>query len=373
MGGGGAERVLSTIIDELIASYKITLVLLEDEIKYEVPTGVNLIILGKQNHSALKKLLSIFWGSYQYAKICNELNADISFSLTVRSNLINALSKMFGNKALTYLYEVCTPSVQYSSNSISSKLMKRLIDSLYPKIDRIITNAYGVTLDLKKNCHIKNDIKTVYSPIDIEYIREKAFDENPLADERAMKFITVGRLDAGKNHAMMIKAFANIKEKNSKLYILGDGELREELKSLVEKLGLKQRVVFLGFVNNPFSYLMNADIFLFSTRYEGFPTVLIEALACNLPVISTDCLSGPREILANNNKYDKLLDEISFSSYGVLTPVENQKLFEKAINDLLDNKELLEKYKENAFARASTYSKKVIMKEMKKILEEGYK
>ena len=371
MGGGGAERVLSTIIDELILNYKITLVLLEDEIKYKVPKDVNLIVLGKQNNSALNKLLNIFLGSYKYAKICNDLNADISFSLTVRSNLINALSKMFGNKALTYLYEVCTPSVQYSDNSMSSKLMKKLVDLLYPKIDRIITNAHGVTLDLKKNCHIKNDIKTVYSPIDIEFIREQALQNNPFFDENATKFISVGRLDSGKNHAMMIKSFANIKEKNSKLYILGDGELREELNTLVSDLNLSKRVIFLGFVSNPFVYLLNADIFLFSTRYEGFPTVLIEALACNLPIISTDCLSGPREILANNNNYDKLLDKVSFSDYGVLTPVDNQELFEKAINDLLENEMLLEKYKKNALLRANVYSKQVTMTEMKKILEEG--
>jgi len=373
MAGGGAERILNTILHEFQNEFIITLVLVENTIDYELPDNINIVYLNNKrvNNSGWFKFFSIGLLSYKLSSICNERNADFSFSLTTRPNLINSLSQVFGNKSMSIIYEVATPSVQYSSNTIVSRIMKKMIQYIYPLGDLLITNSLGVAKDLKDNFFIKKEIKTIYSPIDSKYVIKLAnekfyFDCNKFY----FKFITIGRLDAGKNHSMMIKSFSKIKNKSSILYILGEGELRGELEKLVLDLKMKERIIFLGFDNNPFKYLKQCDVFLFSTNFEGFPTVLVEALACGLPIVSTDCLSGPREILSKVNDFKQLVSNIELSDFGILTPVNNQVLFTQAIDEIINNEELRKRYNDRALDRANYFSKDYSINQLKNIFLE---
>ena len=126
--------------------------------------------------------------------------------------------------------------------------------------------------------------------------------------KRRFTFVTVGRLDNGKNHRLIIEAMKSIE---ADLWIIGDGELREELLSYIKELNLNDKVYLLGKKENPFAFLAKADCFVFTSNHEGFPNVLVEALACSLPVISTDCKSGPREILSPKSNFSfQLKDDI---------------------------------------------------------------
>ena len=374
--GGGAERILSTIINELYTSFHITLILMEDKIDYEIPKDIDIMYLGNKNinKSNFSKLFNIFFLSYEYARLCKNLNIDYSFSLTLRPNLINSLSRFFYDKSKTILYEVATPSLQYQNKSLSSWIIKILIKKIYPLAKILISNSYGVANDLKKNFNIKNSIKVIYSPIDIGFIRNISNQKCDIFEnDKRIKFITVGRLDAGKNHQMMIKSFSKLSDINTVLYILGDGILKQELEELVYKLNLKNRVIFLGFDNNPYKYLSKADIFLFSSNFEGFPTVLIEALACSLPIVSTDCLNGPREILDKNinNCLYHTKEELNLVEYGILTPVQNELVFHDAMNLIINNTKLKLKYKQNSYDRSIYFSKEKSINSIKKIFNNN--
>jgi N-acetylgalactosamine-N,N'-diacetylbacillosaminyl-diphospho-undecaprenol 4-alpha-N-acetylgalactosaminyltransferase len=110
-------------------------------------------------------------------------------------------------------------------------------------------------------------------------------------------YITIGRLDIGKNHKMMIDSFSKIKDKNSQLIIIGYGELEDKLNQYIEYLDLENRVFLVGRQENPYKWLHHSDCFLFTSLHEGFPNVILEALACNLSIISTDPNGVVGEIL----------------------------------------------------------------------------
>ena len=356
--GGGAERVLSTMLFSLKDEFQLTLVLTDKRIDYDIPDGINIVYLNSNwiNRFGFSKFFNIGLLAYKLAKICSFTKADYCFSLTLRPNLINSLSRIFGNKSVTILYEVATPSVQYAKKNISSFVIKKMISTIYPKGDILLANSMGVSNDLKVNFFIEKDIQVVYSPVNIEHIVNLSNVACELSDKECVRFVTVGRLDKGKNHEMMIKSFSKIKNTKSMLYILGEGELKNELKLLINKLSLQKRVLLLGFDNNPYKYLRQCDVFLFSSNFEGFPTVVIEALVCGLPVISTDCYNGPREILSNVNNFQHIVYNIQLVDYGILTPVNNQSCFIEAINVIMENDGLMEKYQKGALERARYFA-----------------
>lgn len=365
LAGGGAERVVSILLKEL-KEFDVTLVLMSDKIDYEIPKNSKIVYLEKSNpkESGIKKLLKLPLLALKYEKFLKENEIDISLSFMNRPNYINILSKLFGSKVKTIISERANPSLQYSYKNLLSKINKFLIKNLYPKADLIIANSNGNRIDLINNFAIKsNFIKTMHNPFDLEKI-EKLSSESVEFDFSKLTFITIGRLDIGKNHEMMIKAFAKV-ETNANLIILGEGELREKLLTLIKELNMKEKIFLMGFDSNPYKYLSKSDVFLFSSSHEGFPNVLVEALACGLPTISTDC---NREILAPNSEVDyQLLDKIELSDYGILTPVKNELLFKEAIEKLLD-KELRDKYKSLSKKRAKEFDKEKIVKEFIDIL-----
>ncbi|PLY10466.1 MAG: glycosyltransferase [Arcobacter sp.] len=373
LAGGGAERILCTIINDLHTNFDITLVLMEKVIEYKIPDDIKIIYLSDKKHSltGISKFINLLLFAYKFAKVSNEIHSDITFSLTTRPNLINILSKLFFKKSKSIIYEVATPSVQYQENCFSSFIVKKMIMHIYPKSDLVLANSYGVANDLSVNFLNQLPVQTIYSPIDIDYIVQSSQEEiSFLQKNENLKFITVGRLDEGKNHEMMIKAFSQIKNKKSTLYILGEGVLKSKLKDLVSLLNLQNRVVFLGFDYNPFKYLKQCDIFLFSSNYEGFPTVLIEALSCELPIVSSDCNSGPREILTEKKECIQISNKIDIAEYGILTPINNISLFQKAIDTLISDKTLYDKYKTAALKRARQFSKEQSIQRLNKILED---
>jgi glycosyltransferase involved in cell wall biosynthesis len=127
-----------------------------------------------------------------------------------------------------------------------------------------------------------------------------------------INIIAVGRLTYVKGFDILLKAFKIVNNKipNTYLTILGDGELKLELENQAKTLNINNNISFVGFENNPYPYFFYSDTYVLSSRWEGFPNTLLEALACNAKVVATDCKSGPREILKDNK-------------YGILVPTED--------------------------------------------------
>ena len=143
------------------------------------------------------------------------------------------------------------------------------------------------------------------------------------------------------------------------LLLLGDGPERADLESTAVGLGLKDSIHFPGMVANPFTYVSKADFLISASESESFSNVIAEALACQTPVISTDCVSGPREILAPDTPTQKKLKrgEIEFAKYGILVPVNDSETMAAAIQNLLINPSMLLNYSENGIHRAMDFEK----------------
>ena len=194
----------------------------------------------------------------------------------------------------------------------------------------------------------------------------------------------MGRLTKQKGQWHLIRAFKKVKEKitNMKLIILGTGELEDYLKKLVVGLNLEKDVYFLGFQKNPFKFISKSKIHVFPSLYEGFPNALVEAMACEIPVISSDCKSGPREILAPETNIDVETKIIEYAKYGVLIPVCNDNYYKakdpltnkemilaKSIVELYLSKELLENYTVKSKERVKDFNKDNIILEYENILK----
>lgn len=197
------------------------------------------------------------------------------------------------------------------------------------KNKRIITVSKGIKKDLLNDLKIESkSIKVIYNPIDIKTIKNKS--KEPMENESIEDFIIhVGRFSKEKRHDLLIEAFIKLNI-DTKLVLLGEGELKSEIKNKVDELNISNKVIFKGFVQNPYNWIKNARVLVLSSDYEGLPTVLIESLICKTPIVSTNCPSGPSEILT---------DELSYFLVTRGNPYKLAKKIEKAYKDYPEIKE----------------------------------
>ncbi len=209
-----------------------------------------------------------------------------------------------------------------------SRLIPYLIKKNYPYADVVVAVSAGVKNDLFWTTGIaKEKIRVIYNPVVTPELFTKAEEhlDNPWFVPSAPPVIMgLGRLTAQKDFALLIRSFAQVRKScPARLMILGEGEERPKLEALVQDLGLQADVALPGFMENPYKYLRRAAIFVLSSRWEGLPTVLIEALAVGTRVVATDCPSGPAEILADR--------------WGRLVPVSDADALAKAITATLND------------------------------------
>lgn len=188
------------------------------------------------------------------------------------------------------------------SGKLKDKLLPVLMRRAYVKADAIVAVSKGAAEDLASLLKIPSDkIRTIYNPTFDDTLLEEASKpiKHPwFADKQIPVITSVGRLTSQKDFVTLLRAFALVsKRTDARLVILGEGERRGELEDLAKHLGISKRVALPGFVDNPYKYMAKATLFVLSSVYEGMPNVLVEALAVGTPAISTDCPSGPCEIL----------------------------------------------------------------------------
>lgn len=358
---GGAERVVSNLLNNWIEKYDCYLILIHNYKFYELDKRVKIISLDEPKElSGVVKLLRLPILAYKLSKIIKKYKFDNIVSFLTRANYVNILSNIF-IKHQTIINERAMPSLQYQYG-LNGKINRFLIKYLYPKSDLCLSNSYGNMMDLKNNFNVIK-LSYIHNPFNLEMIEEMSKEEIEIKKKR-FTFVTVGRLDHGKNHRLIIDA---IKDIDADLWIIGDGELKEEIEEYIRVQKLENKVYLLGKKENPFSYISKADCFVFASNHEGFPNVLVEALACELPIISTDCKSGPREILAPNSDVSfQLKDKIELTEYGILTPIKNVDKLQEAINLTIDDESLRKNYKEKAKFRANNFKIEEIIKQYEK-------
>ncbi|HNQ28241.1 MAG TPA: glycosyltransferase [Aquaticitalea sp.] len=248
--------------------------------------------------------------------------------------------------------------MQYSYKGFQSTFNKTLIRLLYKQADVVISNSHGNAKDLLDNFEVPdNKMRVIHNPIDLDKI--KAIEPNQsFFDPEKFNIITVGRMDIGKNHKMLIEAIHQLQNPLLRLYIFGFGELENELQQLIVKLDIENQVFLMGFDANPYKYLKAADLFIFGSNHEGFPNVLLEAMACQLPILTTNCQSGPSEIMELKEEKNDLM----ITDYGILVPIKNVELMAKGIDYFVTHKSFIESCKINGQKRIKEFEKDKILK-----------
>ncbi|NEQ41001.1 MAG: glycosyltransferase [Okeania sp. SIO3I5] len=211
----------------------------------------------------------------------------------------------------------------HANNRSTDRWSPLLAKLFYPWADSIVAISQGVAQDLVEVTGLPRErFQVIYNPVDIRQLEKKVQQtlEHPWFQSAELPVILgVGRLEKQKDFPTLIKAFAQVRQvQSARLVILGSGQERKQLNSLVNELGVKQDVAFLGFVENPYVYMARSGVFVLSSAWEGFGNVLLEAMALGTPVISTNCPNGPKEILDNGK-------------YGELVPVGDSQAMAEAI------------------------------------------
>jgi len=212
---------------------------------------------------------------------------------------------------------------------------------LYPRADQIIALSHGVAEDLSRSLRLpRHRVRTVYNPVPVNQIREKAGEkpDHPwFRPGEAPVIIALGRLIPSKDHATLIEAFAKVRSmRPARLIIGGEGTERSRLERLIHTYDLGQDVLLAGVLVDPFPWLARASVFVSSSRWEGLPNALLEALACGTPVVATDCNYGPREIL-EHGRFGTLVpvgdvDQMARAIVETINNPPNEKMFEHALS-----------------------------------------
>jgi N-acetylgalactosamine-N,N'-diacetylbacillosaminyl-diphospho-undecaprenol 4-alpha-N-acetylgalactosaminyltransferase len=337
---GGTERVVSILSKRLSENYKVYVVIYHDPIEYEI--GGELINLETPTGS--------FW-----RKIKNTFNRVVKLKRLIRKISPDFIVSFMGNLQPILTFEPVIVSIHNNPDffPLQEKLCLNTIYKL-PNVKKIITCSFGIEKKLRCNYNLKNT-KTIYNPLNLDYIAKELLAPKPFEFDY---ILAIGRLNRQKGFDILIRSFAKSDLKNRiKLVILGEGEERKNLEELIAELKLKNQVLLFGKVDNPFIYMKYAKFFILSSRYEGLPMVLLEALACGTPVITTDCETGPTDIVEDREN-------------GLLVPVKDENALKSAMEELFYDQKLYEKIKANTRKSVGRFSVKNIVQEWLKLFEE---
>ena len=338
--GAGAEKIVFNLANFFSQKgYDVDVIVLKKIGQYLDNVNPKVRIINLNSNRALLSLIPLI----RYLKKNNPYTLISSLS---HLNIISIIAKLIINKIDTKVILVEHNDLRDNYNSkfnFKKKIVKLLMSFTYKKAHKVIAVSNGVLEYILTFINLdKSKVKVIYNPIFdqsiITKMREQA-DEQWLKSENTPLILGVGRFTEQKNFELLIRAFAIVRQKiDAKLIIIGEGHLKNNLISLAKSFDLQGHFSFPGFVKNPYKYMANSSLVVLSSNYEGFGNVLVEAMACGTQVISTDCNSGPSEILENG-------------LWGTLVPVNDELELAKAIIDSLEKK----KY-HNVLKRAKDFS-----------------
>ena len=322
--GGGAEKAVVNLLRGLAQrdEFDLDLVLATKEGPYLdlVPKQVRIVDLNTGRAvTATFPLISYLRENRPWAVIGNMGHVNVVASMA---------TKMSGIETKLLLVEQNTLSANPTKFK-RAKLVVQLMKWLYPSADAVAGVSAGVARDLEQCLGLEiESVKVLNNPVVNEDLLTKSQADlgHPwFAPNTPPVFLAVGRLNPQKDFPNLLHAFAQVrKQQEARLIILGEGEERQTLETIIADLGINDDVLLPGFVKNPYGYMKQANCFVLSSKEEGLPTVLIEAMACGCPVVATDCPSGPDEILDGGE-------------YGRLVPIQNSHALAAAMLETLKN------------------------------------
>ncbi len=363
MGEGGTQRQRSILSGELCKKYDFTMALFQniqlfkfygEIIDIKAPTSENPLISIK---NLIKRILSI-------RKIVHDNQIDVILSSSVIANMVCLLTKK--------LFRIDTPLVITFNNSLKEKADDMGIKgtvSLFANrhlanyADKIVSVSKVLSEEISRMGFPREKAITIYNGLAINEMLEKT--KEPIEEEYKRFFkkavpviISVGRLTRQKNYSSLIEAFSMLRQRhNARLVLVGSGDEIDILKNQCRTLGISDDVLFTGWHKNPYKFLNRSNVFVLSSLWEGFPNVLIEAMALGLPVISTNCPTGPDEIITNDNN-------------GILIPINDNVALYEALKRIISNRKLAHDISVNGKKRANDFSIQSIAKEWDRLFHE---
>lgn len=330
LAGGGAERVnLDLAYEFKQKGFEVEIVLKKARGAFVEEASRSFKVVDLNTSSNFKFIFKL---SFYIKESKPDLVIVSMWGLTAFSSFSKLITK---HKYKLLLVEHSSLTNQFKKSRIQIRLWLKLSTFLAYRIaDEVAGVSSGVAQDIKKIANLKKTPLTLYNPIPITKLKKSDFTKK--SDCKIV--VAAGRLIDAKDYPTLISAFAIVSSKvNLKLIILGDGPLRNELELIVEHHDLKNKVVFKGFVDSPRDYFIAADLFVLSSKREGFGNVIVESLGTGTPVVSTNCEHGPAEIL-NNGEFGELVpvgdaQALADAMYRSLTSVHNS---EKLINRAKD-------------------------------------
>jgi N-acetylgalactosamine-N,N'-diacetylbacillosaminyl-diphospho-undecaprenol 4-alpha-N-acetylgalactosaminyltransferase len=370
----GAEKVIAQVINSFYNKFDIHLILLNNTIEFELP--VNDITIKAIDNSNIvirkraKDILKIPILAYRLKKYLKKNDIQICFSALNRSNYINCFLRVLKWEGIILISERSHTSSAYDPATIAGKAGRFLVKNLYPFADVIVPNSVGIKYDLTKNFHLKNEFIVIHNPVNItmqqkdmsQTVEDFTFDN--------FTFSHVARIEKGKNHTLVLAAINKIKSRNFKVLLIGQGPEEENIKAQAHKMGISDKIVFLGYRQNVVKYVARSQCHLLTSDAEGFPNALLEALACGTPVISTDCPTGPRELLSGTFLPNNQFAGVEKSDYGLLISVNDADALAKAMLMMMDDEALRSQYTSSGITRAKDFDLPIIMKQYDELLNK---
>lgn len=353
MDSGGTEKVISLLLKKLKNDFNVTLVLFYNVIHFPIPEGINVKILSQKEIQApfYRKLFDLISCTFKYSSLLKNKNINVSLTFLPIPNFINGIIAIKSRKIKTIISERSFPSTN-PKTKLSLYISKVFYPILYNRCDGVFSNSIYINNDLKNNFGVKIPMEVIYNPMESpnETINPQALEKL----NNSYKVIAVGTLNNKKNHLLIIKALATAKD-NYKLNILGDGPLKSLIEKEIETSGLEKQVFLKGKVKNVNDYLLQSHCFVLSSNAEGFPNALLEAMAIGLPCISTNCLSGPLEMLNENIEISIPPGEFYKAKYGILINTNDVNALIQALNFLKNNPKERVKYSKLSLERSKKY------------------
>ena len=367
---GGTERSTANISKVLVDKHNVLLALYDaSKIKYSY-AGQLIDLNLPPKRTVIGKIINTYRRDIKLRKLIKSANVDVLFTFTGVGNpqtqskykavkIISA--RDFGGMFKKY-FSYKRALNNSAAMICNSEYTKQFYLSKYPE-------------DLKK-------VFSLYNYIDIAEIKAQATEE---VDDDFLNFInshsenivSVGRFCEEKGFEHLLEAFALLRQTNKGigLVLVGDGSDKEHYLKAIERLGIQDHIYFTGYQNNPYKFMVRCDCFVLSSLSEGFPNVLAEAMALGLPVVATNCYSGPAEILRKDSNYSAVTNSLVECDYGILTPritadtYENARLqMALAIKLLIENPNKMSHYGQMSVQRACEFSAEATEKKLSEIL-----
>lgn len=348
---GGAERILTTLANEFCDDYEIFIITLTDcRSFYQLDQRIKHLNCGlavdgktalgnklKQYYKVIKKLSQCFKSN----------NIDIAISFMTTANIFSIVATKL-NKIPVIISERNNPVV-----NPPNRFWKYLRDRSYRFTSHLVVQTNANKKYFEKIVPTKN-IKVIPNLIGRSLGSKRKLPRD-IGENKII--LSVGRLDQNKSQDLLIKAFANIPNDGWQVQLLGEGSARDDYEAVAKKLCVREKVSFLGNCINVWDYYNQATIFVFTSKSEGFPNALVEALYYGVPSISTNCPYGPEELITPDEN-------------GFLIPVGDQKSLENKLGTLMDHPDMRSKFSNNAIISSQAFEADIIKSVWHKYIAE---